>query len=98
MIDSSQLPDRRGNFPDYISAGTGNGEFLVSSRADKNNGVMAITVATDTSGNLTTNITNQNPKLGTYSIDRDSRYKYVRSNLQQATGQVIVEYLSLIHI
>ena len=94
-IKGSDFPSYRGKSPQYITSGNQNGEFLLSSGKDYNDGVVAITVGTDTNGNLDQKFTLTKP-VGLsprYAERPDTNYlsRRMQENIQRAAGNVIVD-------
>jgi len=85
------VPDR-GRWPQYISNGENDGEFILSSAKDFQSGVVAISVSRDEQGNLKGTATGLNVKLTPALSDSAWLQKRFQQNIQRAAGNVIVEY------
>jgi VCBS repeat-containing protein len=92
-IGAGNLPvSNRGKYPRYISAGTGNAEFLLSSAKDRNAGLTSLKLATDANGYLQ----QSQPVAKSLFLTPTDDYQWVNAryqqNIQRAAGHVIVSY------
>ncbi|MCX6130865.1 MAG: polymorphic toxin-type HINT domain-containing protein, partial [Proteobacteria bacterium] len=91
-IKGNNFPQERGRVPTFISSGKNEGEFLLSSAKDYNNGLIGIKVGMDERGNLDKTI-----KTFTTSLTpKDSNPNWLNAkfqqNIQRSQGNVVVEY------
>ncbi|TXT38223.1 MAG: hypothetical protein FD135_3044 [Comamonadaceae bacterium] len=92
-LESGSFPVARGGkWPQYISAGQRDGEFILSSAKDYNSGLLSLKVALDDAGNLTGQATGQSTSLSPAASDSGWLQRMFQQNIQRAAGNVVVQY------
>jgi hypothetical protein len=81
-----------GRYPDMISAGIGDGEFLLSSHLDFDHGVTAIKVNMDKEGHFSQTVEARNNRLGYAPHEITWIWQNYHDNVQTAAGTVTVMY------
>lgn len=90
----------KGKFPQYISSGQNDGEFLLSSGKSNGYGLIGLTVGVNDQGNLidddvTMRSTKLNPQSsGTKSNDYFWRRETFQQDIQRSSGNAIVTYMN----
>jgi len=93
-IDASKFPTLGGQVPQYITAGQGYGEFVLSSAKSQDSGLATITVGTDTQGNLNGSVTGQATALTPDDSDPLWLRKKFQEDIQRAAGKYHVIIVS----
>lgn len=80
-------------YPQYVQAGSGNGEFIVTSEKDVRNGLVSFTIKTGEKGE----ILSAKPEVNNFYLSPkysylQNQYGRYRQEIQNATGNVIVNY------
>lgn len=91
-IDASKFSNDRGQFPNYVTAGKNDGEFVVSASNSRNAGFVGITVGLDDHGNLDGSAVVRSATLTPKESNPAWLNAKFQQNIQRAQGNVVVEY------